>query len=183
MSSDPYEKEREKWRNLQRARPVQIEAAGPGQESVWDYPRPPRVEPVNKRVRVESDGVLLADSTRAYRVCETASPPVYYIPAEDVRMEYLAPTQRSTFCEWKGVARYWTVTLGKRVIHDAAWSYPNPSEGYEAIRDHLAFYAAKMDACIVGDERVTPQPGLYYGGWITPNLVGPFKGEPGSEGW
>jgi uncharacterized protein (DUF427 family) len=183
MSSDPYETEREKRRKMQRARPAQIETAGAGQESVWDYPRPPRVEPVNKRVRVELDGVVLADSLRAYRVCETASPPVYYIPPEDVRMEHLAPTQRSTFCEWKGVARYWTATLGQRVIPDAAWSYPNPSEGYEVIRDHLAFYAGKMDACTVGDDRVTPQPGSYYGGWITPNLAGPFKGGRGSEGW
>jgi uncharacterized protein (DUF427 family) len=138
---------------------------------------------VSKRVRVEFGGIVLADTVRALRVLETASPPAYYLPPEDVQMEYLEQTGRRTFCEWKGAARYWAVRVGERVARDAAWSYPEPKEGYEAIRDYLAFYAGKMDACFVGEDRVTPQPGRFYGGWITPELVGPFKGEPGTELW
>jgi uncharacterized protein (DUF427 family) len=155
----------------------------PGQVSVWDFPRPPRVEPVPQRVRVEFGGVVIADSTAALRVCETASPPCYYLPPADVRMDCLVPGQRGSYCEWKGMARYWTVRAAERVARDAAWSYPRPAAGFEAIRDHIAFYVRPMDACWVGEHRVEPQPGRFYGGWITPELVGPFKGEPGTEGW
>jgi uncharacterized protein (DUF427 family) len=182
-SSDPYAKLREERRNAKRSRPAQIETPGPGQESVWDYPRPPRVERVAERIRIEFGGVLLADSQRAYRVIETSSPPTYYLPPEDVRMEHLEPRDHSTFCEWKGIAKYWSVRVGNSLAEDAAWSYPEPDEGYEVIRDYLAFYPQKMDACYVGDQRAKPQPGQYYGGWVTPNIVGPFKGEPGSENW
>ena len=182
-SSDPYAREREKWRNFKRERPAKIDPPDPGQESVWDYPRPPRVEPLTRRIRVEFGGIVLADTVRAYRVIETASPPVYYLPPDDVRREYLEPSTRSTFCEWKGVAKYWSVRVGDRFAEDAAWSYPKPDTGYEAIRDYIAFYPGKMDACYVGEYRVTPQPGEYYGGWITPDIVGPFKGEPGTEKW
>lgn len=182
-SNDPYAALREKYRTFARERPDHIVPPGPGQESVWDYPRPPRVEAVSKRVRVVFGGVTLADSTRALRVCETSSPPVYYIPQADIRMEFVEPSRRTSFCEWKGVACYWSVRAGGRAAEDAAWSYPRPDPGYEAIRDHLAFYAGRMDACWVGDDRVTPQPGRYYGGWVTPDLVGPFKGAPGTEGW
>ncbi len=166
-----------------RDRPARIETPGPGQESVWDYPRPPRVEPAKAPVRVEFGGATIADSAGALCVLETAGAPIYYIPPQDVRMEYIEPGAKRTLCEWKGQARYWTVRVGDRTAVDAAWSYPEPTPGYETIRDCLAFYANKMDACYVGDEQVRPQPGDFYGGWITSDVVGPFKGEPGSEGW
>jgi uncharacterized protein (DUF427 family) len=180
---DPYALEREKWRRFPRQRPADVTVPGPGQESVWDYPRPPRVEPVARRVRVEFGGIVLADTTRALRVCETSSPPGYYLPQADVAMAHLEPSPRTSFCEWKGVAAYWSVRVGDRVAKDAAWSYPAPDPGFEAIRDYLAFYPRRMDACWVGDDRVTPQPGFYYGGWVTPDLTGPFKGIPGSDAW
>jgi uncharacterized protein (DUF427 family) len=181
--ADAYAGEREKWHNFPRVRPDNIPPAGPGQESVWDYPRPPRVEPVAARIRVEFGGRVLAESVAAIRVCETSSPPVYYVPPADVDLSCLLNSERTSFCEWKGVARYWTVRAGSRIATDAAWSYPEPDPGYETIRNYLSFYPRRMDACWVGENRVTPQPGLYYGGWVTPNLVGPFKGVPRSEAW
>jgi uncharacterized protein (DUF427 family) len=181
--SDKYADERQKWRHIPRIRPVTIVPPGPAQESVWDYPRPPRVEPVAARVRVEFGGLVLADSRRTLRVCETSSPPGYYIPADDIRMEHLEASARTSFCEWKGEATYWSVRVRDRLAKDAAWSYPNPDPGFELIRDYLAFYPRRMDGCWVGEHRVTPQPGFYYGGWVTHDLVGPFKGQPGSEGW
>ncbi len=180
---DPDAAERARWRSFPRRRPRDPARPGPGQESVWDYPRPPRLERVAKRVRVELAGTLLADSTRALRVCETASPPTYYVPAEDVRMDLLEASPHTSFCEWKGRARYWTVRVGERRVEDVAWSYPTPDAGFAELADHLAFFAGRVDACYVGDERVTPQPGGFYGGWVTADLVGPFKGEPGTEGW
>lgn len=164
-------------------RGVPLVVPGPGQESVWDYPRPPRVEPVSERIRVVVGGVTIADTTRALRVLETAGPPVYYLPPADVRMDLLEQTARSTQCEWKGEAAYYTLSLGDRQIPNVAWSYPSPLPGYESIRDHLAFYASLVDEAWVGDERATPQPGRFYGGWVTSRIVGPFKGEPGSFGW
>jgi uncharacterized protein (DUF427 family) len=152
---------------------------GPGQESVWDYPRPPQVEPVRERVRVVVDGTTLADTTRAKRVLETAGAPVYYVPREDVRMNLLRPTPRTTSCEWKGSASYWA--SGSRP--EIAWSYEQPLPGFESIAGHLAFYASRVDEAWVGDERATPQPGGFYGGWLTSRIVGPVKGEPGSSGW
>lgn len=166
-----------------RARPAHAQRPGPGQESVWDYPRPPRVERAVKPVRVEFAGTTVAETVRALRVCETASPPAYYIPLEDVRRELLEPSSRTSLCEWKGVAKYWSVRVGPRVAEDAGWSYPMPLEGFGAIKDHVAFFAGRVDACYVGEEQVRPQPGGFYGGWITAELVGPFKGEPGTEGW
>src|SRR6476659_2050820 len=160
-----YQAERERWRNLERVRPPGILVPGPGQESVWDYPRPPRIEPVTARVRVEFEVATIADTLRALRVCETSSPPCYYVPQADILMERLEPSERTSFCEWKGLASYWSVRVGLRHAKDSAWSYPEPDEGW------------------VGTDRVTPQPGFYYGGWVTPNLVGPFKGSPGSESW
>jgi uncharacterized protein (DUF427 family) len=182
-NADVYAAERAKWRNFPRVRPPDIVPAGPGQESVWDYPRPPRIEPVARRVRVEFGGRVIAESSRALRVCETSSPPVYYLPPTDTDLTGLLPSERTSFCEWKGVARYWTVQTGAHVAKDAAWSYPAPDVGYEAIRDYVSFYPRRMDSCYVGEDRVTPQPGFYYGGWVTPDLVGPFKGVPGSEAW
>lgn len=182
-SAEHYASEREKWRNFPRVRPSEVIAPGPGQESVWDYPRPPRVDSVSRRVRVEFQGIVLADMMRALRVSETSSPPVYYIPPSDIRMEHLEPSARTSFCEWKGVASYWSVRVGDRFAKDSGWSYPHPDPGYEAITDYIAFYPRRMDACWVGDDRVTPQPGLYYGGWVTPEITGPFKGTPGTEAW
>lgn len=155
----------------------------PGQESVWDYPRPPRLEPVNQTVRVAFGGQIIAESVRAYRVLETASPPTYYIPPEDVKPDILEPTDRVTICEWKGRAKYWTVRVGDRVAENAAWSYPTPTANFAPIQDYLSFYARPMDSCYVGEDKVDPQAGSFYGGWVTPNIVGPFKGEPGTQGW
>jgi uncharacterized protein (DUF427 family) len=152
-------------------------------ESVWDYPRPPRVEASTRRVRVEFGGEVIADTTRAYRVLETSHPPVYYIPPEDVRRECLHPSRRRTWCEFKGEAAYFDLAAGGREVRDAAWSYPAPAPGYEAIRDHLAFYPGRVDAAFVDDEQVRAQPGDFYGGWITADIVGPFKGGPGTAGW
>jgi len=166
---------------VQRPEPV---PPGPGQESVWDYPRPPRVEAVPERLRVIVDGEVLAETSRGLRVLETAGAPVYYFPPDDVRMDRLQPSARTTVCEWKGVAVYHTyVGPDGPTVEALAWSYPNPTPGYEAIAGHLAFYAARVDEAWVGDERATPQPGGFYGGWVTSRIVGPIKGEPGSIGW
>lgn len=164
-------------------RGVVPEVPGPGQESVWQYPRPPRVEPVAERVRVVADGIVIADTERALRVLETSHPPVYYLPPEDVRTDLLARAPGDSVCEFKGTARYHALVLPDRVVNCAAWSYPAPRSGYEQIRDHLAFYAAAVDEAWVGDELARPQPGGFYGGWITTRVVGPFKGGPGSFGW
>jgi uncharacterized protein (DUF427 family) len=153
-------------------------------ESVWDYPRPPRVEPVSSRIRVELGGETIADTTRAHRVLESSHPPVYYVPLEDVAPGAVTPADaRTTFCEWKGVAAYYDVTGGGLLVERGAWTYHVPEHGFEAIRDALAFYPAPMDACYVDDERVVAQPGGFYGGWITSDIVGPFKGETGTAGW
>jgi uncharacterized protein (DUF427 family) len=156
---------------------------GPDQESVWDYPRPPRVEAFAERVRVVVDGIVIADSSGAVRVLETAGAPVYYLPRDDVRMDLLAASSGTSHCEWKGRASYWSLRTPGRAIPDAGWSYETPMRGFEAIRGRLAFYAAKVDEAWVGDERATPQPGGFYGGWVTSRITGPIKGEPGSWGW
>ncbi|MDA0268320.1 MAG: DUF427 domain-containing protein [Cyanobacteria bacterium] len=156
---------------------------GPGQESVWDYPRPPRLEASERRIRVVFNGVTLADSQRAYRVLETSHPPTYYIPLEDVQQQYLTPTQRSSFCEWKGLARYFTVTVGDRTEIDAIWYYPQPTPSFQAIQNYIAVYPSRMEACYVDEERVQAQVGDFYGGWITQDIVGPFKGGAGTWGW
>ena len=154
-----------------------------GQESVWDYPRPPRLEASTNRIRVELGGKIIADTRRALRMLETSHPPVYYIPPEDVRMDCLQTEAGSSFCEWKGQARYFSVVVGNTKVQRAAWAYPNPVPAYAQIKDHVAFYAEKMDLCTVDGERVRPQEGSFYGGWITKDIVGPFKGGPGSWGW
>jgi uncharacterized protein (DUF427 family) len=152
-------------------------------ESVWDYPRPPRVEPSTRRIRVVIGNVTVADTTRAFRVLETSHPPGYYIPPEDVLSEYLRPSRRRTYCEFKGQARYFDLVIGERVVRDAAWYYPDPAPGYEVLRDHLAFYPGRVDACFVDEEQVVAQEGDFYGGWLTADIVGPFKGGPGTAGW
>ncbi len=152
-------------------------------ESVWDYPRPPRVEPSTRRIRVVLGNVTVADTTRAFRVLETSHPPGYYIPPEDVLSEYLRPSRRRTYCEFKGQAGYFDLVIGERVVRDAAWYYPDPAPGYEVLRDHLAFYPGRVDACFVDEEQVVAQEGDFYGGWLTADIVGPFKGGPGTAGW
>ena len=163
--------------NRQRIEP------GPGQESVWDYPRPPRLEDTDKHIQVVFAGVVIADTHRAKRVLETSHPPVYYIPPEDIRMEYLQRTDRTSWCEWKGQARYYSVNVDGRHAANTAWFYPVPQPAYAAIRNHVAFYPQHMDACYVDGEKVKPQPGGFYGGWITDDIAGPFKGGPGTVGW
>lgn len=163
-------------------RPRRIEPQ-PGQESVWDYPRPPRLEQSSRRVRIVFNGETIADSTRAYRVLETSHPPVYYIPAEDIKMEYFTEASGTSFCEWKGKARYFTITVGDKKAEKVAWDYPDPTPGFTAIKDHLAFYPSRMDACYLDEEQVQAQAGDFYGGWITNDIVGPFKGGAGTWGW
>ena len=153
------------------------------QESVWDYPRPPRVEPTSKHILVLFNGETIAETREAIRILETSHPPTYYVPPEDVRLEYLVPTTRRTLCEFKGAANHYTIRVGERVSENAAWSYPEPLPSYEAIRGYMAFYPARVDACYVDGERVLAQEGDFYGGWITSDISGPFKGGPGTTGW
>lgn len=164
-------------------RPVRRIPPGPGQESVWDYPRPPRVEATSRRVRVVFGGVVIADTRRALRVLETSHPPAYYLPPDDIQMAYLTPTSRRSYCEFKGAAGYYTVQVGEQRAENAAWFYAHPAPGYEALAGYVAFYPGRMDVCYVDDERVTAQEGDFYGGWITSEIVGPFKGAPGTWGW
>lgn len=156
---------------------------GPGQESVWDYPRPPRVEDSAKHLQIYFNGVLIADTRRAKRVLETSHPPVYYFPPEDVRMEYLAMTRRATVCEFKGRAGYYSVAVGDQTALNAAWFYPSPTPEFMSIQNYIAFYPSKMERCLVDGEEVQAQPDDFYGGWITHDIVGPFKGATGTQGW
>lgn len=165
---------------MRRPRPL---VPSPGQESVWDYPRPPRVEPVAERVTIHLGGELVADTRDAVRVLETSHPPVYYLPIADFIDGSLSDAPGSSFCEFKGAARYLDVRGGGLVAGGAAWNYPDPARGFEMLAGRVAVYAGQMDACTVGDEVVAPQPGGFYGGWVTSTVVGPFKGGPGSLGW
>jgi uncharacterized protein (DUF427 family) len=163
-------------------RPQRVEP-GPGQESVWDYPRPPRLDATSERVRVWSDGHLIADSTSAVRVLETSQPPAYYLPLVDVDQTVVAPTDRRSSCEWKGVATYVDIVIPNRTpVVDAGWTYLRPTAGFHSIAGHLAFYPQLLE-CWVDDERVEPNQGSFYGGWITSRVVGPFKGAPGTLHW
>lgn len=152
-------------------------------ESVWDYPRPPRLEPTGRRIVVRHRGRLVADTRRALRVLETSHPPVYYVPPVDVDRTLLQSATGGSLCEWKGRAAYWDVVIDGERTARAAWSYPAPTAAFSALRDHLAFYADRLDDCSVDGERVSPQEGSFYGGWITSDIEGPFKGGPGSSGW
>jgi uncharacterized protein (DUF427 family) len=153
-------------------------------ESVWDYPRPPRLEAAGCRIRIVHAGRTLADTSTALRILETSHPPVYYLPASSLDMGLLRPSAaRGSFCEFKGVARYWDIRIEQLAVPGAAWSYDSPSPPYAALAGHLAFYASKVDECWVDDECVVPQAGDFYGGWITSNLRGPFKGAPGTRHW
>ncbi|KGI76719.1 DUF427 domain-containing protein [Oleiagrimonas soli] len=152
-------------------------------ESVWDYPRPPRIEPVQAHLQVVFADRVIADSIRGYRVLETSHPPTYYLPVEDVIATYLRPTHGQSLCEFKGLAFYWNVKVGDRVAERAAWSYPEPTRAFGELAHHLAFYPGRMDACYVDNELVESQPGDYYGGWVTANIRGPFKGGPDTHEW
>ena len=156
---------------------------GPDQESVWDYPRPPRLEDSDRHIELYFHGEKVADTRRAKRVLETSHPPVYYLPPEDIRVDLLEAGGRGSFCEYKGMAGYVTVRVGDRTAVDAGWFYPDPSPAFAGLRGYIAFYPGLMDRCLVDGEPVTPQPGGFYGGWITRDVVGPFKGGPGTSGW
>jgi uncharacterized protein (DUF427 family) len=162
---------------------VQRIEPGPGQESVWDYPRPPRVEPTAARVRVVHRGIVVADTTFAQRVLETSQAPAYYLPPGDVRTDLLVPSAGSSWCEWKGQASYRSLSIDGVVDHDVAWSYESPTAPYAAIAGYVSFYAQCVDECWVDDERVVANEGSFYGGWITSAVVGPFKGGRGTYGW
>lgn len=155
----------------------------PGQESVWRYPRPAIAEPSRRRIHIEHAGIIVADTNAAVRTLETSHPPSWYIPPDAITPGLLRPSTRRSFCEWKGEARYWHVQIGGHTFNDVGWSYANPTPAFAILRDHVAFYAAPFDLCAVDGERVIPQPGGFYGGWITSGLAGPFKGVPGSMGW
>ncbi|MBW8826335.1 MAG: DUF427 domain-containing protein [Acidobacteria bacterium] len=152
-------------------------------ESVWDYPRPPRVEASDRRIRVVHAGAVIADTAGALRVLETSQAPAWYVPPGDVDAALLVATPTLTFCEWKGLATHWAVQVGDATVADAAWSYEQPIVPYTAIAGYLAFYPARVDECWVDDERATAMPGQVYGGWITSEVSGPFKGGPGTAHW
>ena len=156
---------------------------GPGQESVWDYPRPAIAERADRTIRIEFAGRTLAETRAAVRTLETSHPPSYYIPPEDFDGSALAPIGQRTLCEWKGQARYYDVVVGGRRAPAAAWSYDAPTPTFAMLAGFVTVYPALMDACFVDGERVTPQPGGFYGGWITSHVVGPFKGPPGTRHW
>ncbi len=161
--------------------PPPREVPEPGQESVWDYPRPPALVPFRGRIQIRFEDKLVADTELAHRVLETSHPPTFYVPPESLRLA-LDPCPGSSHCEWKGAAQYFRITDGDRTFERVAWAYPNPTPLFSAIAGHLAFYPSKV-ACFVDGERVKAQPGDFYGGWITSKVVGPFKGGPGTWGW
>lgn len=179
---------RDHWQWRGQGRPPFAVVPGPGQSSVWDFPRPPVLAPETREVSIRWGGVEIARTRRAIRVLETAHPPSYYLPWDDVQRHFLEAAAGGSFCEWKGPAQYWSLLdrsplVGReRRLHHVAWSYPRPLAGAEALADCIAFYPRDLE-CRVGDALVRPQPGGFYGGWITPELTGPFKGEAGSEGW
>lgn len=162
---------------------IQRETIGPGEESVWDYPRPPRLERSNKKIEVIFNGKKIAQSNRAYRILETSHPPVYYIPMEDIDSSALRQSLRTSYCEYKGKASYYDLKSEEGFVEQAAWCYPSPQKDFEAIKNFVAFYPGKVDRCTVDGETVLPQTGGFYGGWITKEIKGPFKGEPGTLFW
>ncbi|MDQ3714624.1 MAG: DUF427 domain-containing protein [Actinomycetota bacterium] len=155
----------------------------PGRESVWDYPRPPSVERASRHIVITFGGKIVADTTRPWRICETSHPPVYYLPRDDIATGVLVPGQGSSYCEFKGSATYWALAVGDRVEPEVGWSYENPSTGYADMAGAVAFYPGRVDLATLDGEPVRPQAGGFYGGWITADVVGPFKGEPGTSGW
>lgn len=166
-----------------RPDPVRPDPIRPGQESVWRYPRPAIAEPSARHVHIRHRGQVIADSRAGVRTLETSHPPSWYVPPADILMSALRSSARRSFCEWKGEAIYYDLAIDGDVLSDVAWSYPAPTPAFAMLRDHLAFYAGPLDGCFVDGERVVPQPGGFYGGWITADLAGPFKGVPGSRCW
>lgn len=173
---------RAQWRWVGRERPPFAVTPGPGQTSVWDFPRPPRIAPDTREVIIYWGATEVARTRRALRILETAHPPSFYIPWDDVARQLLQQADGSSYCEWKGPATYWTLVDRDRRLPNVAWSYPHPLPGAEALAACVAFYPRDLD-CRVGGEPVSQQPGGFYGGWITSELVGPFKGGPGTTGW
>ncbi len=170
------------WAHRGHHRPVFARVPGPGEESVWDYPRPPDIRPESRAVRVIAGDHVVAETHSAVRLCETASPPTFYIPGADIDPGALVASRTASFCEWKGRAAYWHVMTGDTRVADAAWGYPDARAAYGALAHMLAFYPGKL-VCFVGDERVRAQAGGFYGGWVTGEIVGPYKGEPGTQSW
>ncbi len=170
------------WPHDGSRRPAFALEPDPGQESVWDYPRPPRLAPDAREVVIVAAGVEVARTRRAIRVLETASPPTFYLHPEDVDLSCLVAAPGASYCEWKGEARYWSVVVPGAVFEKVAWSYPSPEADFTALADWIGFYPSPI-ACTVDGIRVLPQPGRFYAGWVTPEVVGPFKGEPGTSGW
>jgi uncharacterized protein (DUF427 family) len=160
-----------------------LAANGKPAESVWDFPRPPAVERVDWRIRVVHAGATVADAPEAMRVLETSQPPAYYLAPRFVDLDRLVPSEHRTWCEWKGMATYADIIVDGMVVPGGAWSYPEPTPRFAEIVDHWAFYAQRLDECWVDDERVLPNDGMFYGGWITSNVTGPFKGAPGTLHW
>lgn len=170
------------WRYYGQRRPPFAVEPGPGQESVWDYPRPPRIEPDGREVVVRVGEVVVARTRQACRVLETASPPTFYLPPSDVNLSRLRPAPGASGCEWKGTARYWSVDADGTLLSAVGWSYDRPLPAFHVIAGWLSFYPGRIE-CYVDGARVQPQPGGFYGGWLTPEIVGPVKGEGGSQGW
>lgn len=154
-----------------------------GQESVWDYPRPPRLEPVKEHLRIVFNGEVIVDTNKAFRVLETSHPPTYYLPIADFKKGVLQAVERKSFCEYKGLAVYFDMVLDEKIATEAAWGYPEAKDDFTPIKDCVSVYAHMMEACYVNDEKVRPQDGDFYGGWITSKIVGPFKGAIGTWGW
>ncbi|MFC3881189.1 DUF427 domain-containing protein [Algoriphagus namhaensis] len=155
----------------------------PGQESVWDYPRPPRLEACSKHLRMVFNGEIILDTNMSFRMLETSHPPTYYFPIEAMKAGVLIPAEGTSFCEWKGVANYYDIRVGDKKVTKAAWGYLNPNKSYPQLKNTISVYAHHMDVCYVNDEKVQAQEGDFYGGWITQDIVGPFKGAPGTWGW
>jgi uncharacterized protein (DUF427 family) len=174
---------RGKWKYDGSERPPWADAPGPGQLSVWDFPRPPQVDREMRTVRIEQRGVVVAESCDALRVAETSGAPAFYLPGSDVDLALLARSDAASFCEWKGRARHFDLRVAGSVAREAVWSYPDPFAEFLAIRDRLAFHPGRIDGCWLGDAKAVAQPGGYYGGWVTPDLAGPIKGGPGSGSW
>lgn len=159
------------------------DSVAPGQESVWLYPRPAIAQLSERHIRIEHRGVVIADTRAAVRTLETSHPPSWYLPTADLTPGLLRRSEGRSFCEWKGEAIYWHLAIGDQLLRDVAWSYPAPTPPFASLRDHVAFYAGPLDRCTIDGEQVRAQPGGFYGGWITSDLAGPFKGLPGSMGW
>jgi uncharacterized protein (DUF427 family) len=179
---DPLERQRAQWRWRGLERPPFADVPKQGQVSVWDFPRPPRLIQDGREIVVRWGDILVARTNSAWAVCETSHPPTFYLPLADVRQELLLLAGEGSFCEWKGPALYWDLIDGERRLQQVAWSYPQPFEQAQPLAHCIAFYAHNLD-CTVDGVKAVAQSGGFYGGWITPDLSGPFKGEPGSSSW